>query len=53
MSIPNTLRNKRNLSDYTGKEIDPASLVTCIEEAEQLLREVEKWLDSNHPALRG
>ena len=40
LAVLDALRNKRNLSDYTGKEIDSASLVTCIEEADRLVREV-------------
>lgn len=51
VAVLDALRNKRNLSDYTGKEIDPASLATCIQEAEQLLVEVGAWLASNHPEL--
>ena len=52
VAVLDALRNKRNLSDYTGKEIDSASLATCIEEAERLLQDVGEWLDSNHPELR-
>ncbi len=52
VAVLDALRNKRNQSDYTGKEIDTASLATCIDEGEQLLREVETWLDSNRPELR-
>jgi hypothetical protein len=51
IAVLDTLRNKRNLSDYTGKQIDAASLNTCIEEAERLLSEVEAWLASNRPEL--
>jgi hypothetical protein len=51
VAVLDTLRNKRNLSDYTGRLIDPASLRTCITEAECLLREVSAWLKSNHPTL--
>jgi len=51
VAVLDALRNKRNLSDYTGKDIDPASLATCIEEAERLLGEVAAWLAANHPDL--
>jgi hypothetical protein len=51
LAVLDALRNKRNLSDYTGKEIDPASLATCIAEAERLLGEVSDWLVANHPEL--
>ena len=42
IAVLDSLRNKRNLSDYTGKSIDPASLRTCIDEAARLLNEVGK-----------
>ena len=45
------LRGKRNLSDYTGKEVDEGSLRVCMEEAERLLREVRAWLLAKHPEL--
>lgn len=51
VSVLDALRNKRNLSDYTGKEIDSASLATCIAEAERLLGEVGDWLTANHREL--
>jgi hypothetical protein len=49
--VLDALRAKRNLSDYTGKAIDPASLATCIAESARLLDEVEQWLSANHPNL--
>ena len=52
VAVLDALRNKRNLSDYTGREIDSASLATCIEEAERLVLDVREWLDANHPELR-
>ena len=51
VAMLNALRNKRNLSDYTGKQIDTASLATCMKEAERLLSEVTAWLVANHPEL--
>lgn len=51
IAVLDTLRNKRNLSDYTGAEIDSASLGACIHEAEQLLDELIGWLSANHPEL--
>jgi len=51
VAVLDTLRNKRNLSDYTGKQIDSASLDTCIDEAQRLLGDVEAWLASNRPEL--
>jgi hypothetical protein len=51
VAVLDALRNKRNLSDYTGKEIDVSSLDTCIEEAGWLLNEVGAWLTANRPDL--
>ena len=45
------LRNKRNLADYTGRDLDLASLRSCINEAERLMSEVSSWLASTHPHL--
>ncbi|MFO0826804.1 MAG: hypothetical protein U0572_01535 [Phycisphaerales bacterium] len=36
-----TLRRKRNLTDYSGEDIDEASLAACIEAAEKLLRDAK------------
>lgn len=38
MAVLDTLRRKRNLADYTGEDVDDASVAACIEEAEKLLR---------------
>jgi hypothetical protein len=51
IAVLDTLRNKRNLSDYMGKEIDRASLTSCIEEAERLMGELAAWLKAVHPEL--
>lgn len=51
VAVLDALRNKRNLSDYTGKLVDPASLRTCITEAEHLLADVAAWLQAHHPTL--
>jgi hypothetical protein len=51
VAVIDTLRNKRNLSDYTGKPVDAASLRSCMEEADRLLGEVIAWLNANHPGL--
>ena len=51
--VLDTLRHKRNLSDYTGKEIDHASVEACIAEAENLLKDVEAWLKKHRPDLTG
>ncbi len=51
MTVLDTLRRKRNLSDYTGEDVDDISAQNCIREAEQLLREVDAWLKKNAPGL--
>ena len=47
------LRRKRNLSDDTGEDVDDGSVAQCIEEAESLLQDVERWLARRHPGLIG
>src|SRR5690242_8130087 len=37
MAVLDTLRRKRNLTDYTGADIDEGSVAACIEAAEKLL----------------
>lgn len=51
VAVLDALRNKRNLSDYTGKAVDTASLDVCVREAERLLAEVNAWLSRSHPEL--
>lgn len=53
MTVLDTLRRKRNLSDYTGEDIDDVSVENCINEAEQLLHDVEVWLKKNRSDLIG
>ena len=42
--VLDTLRRKRNLADYTGDDIDDASVAACIKEAERLLHGAKKQL---------
>jgi hypothetical protein len=51
VAVLDALRNKRNLSDYTGRPIDQASLNNCIDEATRLLSDAMAWLVANHPDL--
>ena len=53
VTVLDTLRRKRNLSDYTGEDIDDSSVEHCICEADQLLRDVTDWLTANRPVLMG
>lgn len=45
MVVLDALRRKRNLLDYAGKAIDKGSAERCRQEAEQLLVDVEEWLE--------
>lgn len=49
--VLDTLRRKRNLSDYSGEEVDESSAEHCIEAVSQLLKDVQVWIRSNRPAL--
>lgn len=49
--VLDVLRNKRNLSDYTGKPVDHGSLASCVAEAERLLEDTSTWLAAQHPQL--
>jgi hypothetical protein len=53
VAVLDTLRHKRNLTDYTGEGIDDESVRVCIEEAQRLLEEVEAWLKQHRPDLVG
>lgn len=47
--VLDTLRRKRNLSDYTGAEIDDGSAAACMAEAEALVVQVAEWLETKLP----
>ncbi len=51
VTVLDTLRRKRNLSDYTGEDIDDSSVEQCIAEADQLLQDVTAWLKVHKPHL--
>jgi len=51
MLLLNTFRVKRNAIDYTGDDVDEASVDECIEAADSLLRHVVQWLAENKPEL--
>jgi hypothetical protein len=46
--VLDVLRRKRNISDYTGDEIDDSLVEDCVEQAERLLGDVTAWLKANH-----
>jgi hypothetical protein len=51
MLLLDTFRVKRNAIDYTGDDVDEASVDECIEAAHNLLRHVTQWLTNNKPEL--
>ena len=51
MLLLNTFRVKRNAIDYTGDDVDEASVDECIEAAENLLRHVTQWLTNSKSEL--
>ena len=51
VTVIDTLRRQRNVSDYTGEDIDDSSAAHCIEEADRLLQDVTAWLKANRPRL--
>ena len=51
MAVLDTLRRKRNLSDYTGEDVDDVSMENCIGEARQLIADVTAWLNIHRPHL--
>lgn len=52
MLLLNTFRVKRNAIDYTGEDVDEASVDECIGAADRLLTRVSEWLAENKPELR-
>lgn len=52
VNVLDTLRRMRNLSDYTGDDIDDSSAAHCRGEAMQLLRDVNAWLKQHHPEIK-
>ena len=51
MLLLDTFRVKRNASDYTGADVDSASLEECIGAAGALSGHVSRWLTKNKPEL--
>lgn len=51
MLLLDTFRVKRNAIDYTGDDVDEASVEECIRAADDLLAIVTEWLAANNPEL--
>jgi hypothetical protein len=47
--VLDTLRRKRNLTDYTGADIDEGSVNACVAEGQRLLDDCRAWLAANRP----
>lgn len=53
MLLLDTLRVKRNAIDYTGADVDDASVDECIGAADRLMVRLTEWLAENTPYLTG
>lgn len=51
VAVLDTLRRKRNVTNYDGEDIDKGSFLQCVKEAERLQEEVTAWLAENHGEL--
>ena len=51
MLLLDTFRVKRNAIDYTGEDVDEASVDECTGAADNLLGHVTGWLSGNKPEL--
>lgn len=51
ITVIDTLRRTRNLSDYTGEDIDDSSVEHCIAESDLLLADFRSWLEVHQPDL--
>lgn len=53
LAVLDVLRRKRNLTEYTGEDIEEPSVKVCREETARLLDEVRAWLKKHRPNLAG
>jgi len=49
--VLDTFRVKRNTTNYTGEDMDIASVEACIAAGEALMQHIRNWLAENHPEL--
>lgn len=49
--VLDTLRKKRNQSDYSGDLIEPSALQSCLQQAHSLLAQTMAWLETHRPDL--
>lgn len=53
MIVLDALRKQRNVTDYTGDLVADSAVTKCISRAEELLMQLNKWLEHEHPELVG
>ena len=51
VAVLDTLRRQRNITDYTGDEVDESTVDNSIDEASRLLNHVLAWRKNNRPEL--
>ena len=51
MRLLDTFRIKRNTVNYTGEDIDTASVEACTAAGDHLQQQVRDWLTNNRPDL--
>ena len=51
IAVLDTLRRKRNLSDYSGDPVDSETLRETVSRAEALMHSTDEWLRRNHATL--
>ncbi|MBA2651288.1 MAG: DNA-binding protein [Tatlockia sp.] len=50
--ILDAMRKQRNIADYSGDIIPESAVITCIAEAESLLKDFKEWLRINDRKLK-
>ena len=51
VAVLDALRRTRNVSDYSGDDVDDSTVANCIAEATQLLDDVKSWRIAKRPEL--
>ena len=51
VQVLDTLRRQRNVSDYTGEDVDSSTAEHCIAEATRLVADVTRWLTTERREL--
>jgi len=51
VAVLDALRRQRNVSDYTGDDVDDSTVANCIAEAERLHDDVKVWRKAHKPEL--